>query len=626
MHPNFKFILVLTALFATTIAPASEHIDDPLQVLDFHFELEPADWEIIRHDQTYDIEKPAYFICGDEDPLYVSLRRKPTGAIPSDENPIKVSLKVDVDEYVADQEWHSHRKISLENGDDGMLVKEGLSWLLMARAGLITGSASWVRVYVNGNFMGVYTRVEQIDKSFLRRHIDEDEGWLYKEGEQRTNEGEPDPYEASLYYEPFDKAGDIPGDGYASTPEHCDLHQLLGIGAVNAFLVNPDGLLAKENNHWWYNSVRPRLYFPWDLDTVMHEGDEDIDPHNFGNAQRDFQIYLLGDPWTLSIFDDILTRLVDDSFDPGVLDLLLDDLHTAVGPAIDADPLNDLDRSASEEFSALSAWFHDRVSQLELMLPSPDPFPVVINELLASNRGINRDEGGEYADWVELYNRGAEPVQLGGYFLSDDPARPDRWEIPDITIAPGEYVLIWCDNDTLQGPLHTGFRLDADGERVGLYEVDGFFYSALDYAWFGPQDTDVSFGRLDDGSPGMRQLRSPTPGAPNVEDSPLVLTVSGAPAAIQRGEVLSFMAAVENTGGDEAFLDDAAIRVAGPLEAEISLYSGPDIAVQGYGVINRPILLSVPGTAPPGLYEVSVTISLDGLKLARDAFEIEVLQ
>ena len=39
---------------------------------------------------------------------------------------------------------------------------------------------------------------------------------------------------------------------------------------------------------------------------------------------------------------------------------------------------------------------------------------LVINEILASNDGANTDENGEFDDWFEIYNTGAEAVDIGG--------------------------------------------------------------------------------------------------------------------------------------------------------------------------------------------------------------------
>jgi len=144
------------------------------------------------------------------------------------------------------------------------------------------------------------------------------------------------------------------------------------------------------------------------------------------------------------------------------------------------------------------------------------PPAVRINEFLADNASVNLDEAGEYDDWVELYNGSAVTVALDGLYLSDDLAQPTRWPFPAGTaIPPGGYLLVWCDGDTGQGPLHASFRLDRDGEEIGLVDSDAHGHVPLDTVVFGPQQEDVSYGRRPDGADGWEPLDSPTPGGRN---------------------------------------------------------------------------------------------------------------
>ena len=59
---------------------------------------------------------------------------------------------------------------------------------------------------------------------------------------------------------------------------------------------------------------------------------------------------------------------------------------------------------------------------------------VVINEFSCSNYSLNI--GGDNEDFIEFYNSGAADVDLGGYFLSDQPSNPDKLEIPAGTNVP----------------------------------------------------------------------------------------------------------------------------------------------------------------------------------------------
>lgn len=141
--------------------------------------------------------------------------------------------------------------------------------------------------------------------------------------------------------------------------------------------------------------------------------------------------------------------------------------------------------------------------------------PLVINELMADNTQTLADPSGAFDDWVELYNAGSTPVSLLGLSLSDNPNEPSRWLLPDVTIAPGAYLVLWTDGDAHEGPLHGPFRLSRNGETLGLYQRDGSSFTLLDRVVFGPQDPDVSFGRSPDGSTTLGTLQQPTPGTAN---------------------------------------------------------------------------------------------------------------
>jgi hypothetical protein len=141
------------------------------------------------------------------------------------------------------------------------------------------------------------------------------------------------------------------------------------------------------------------------------------------------------------------------------------------------------------------------------------PPPLFINEFLASNATVNQDEMGAYEDWVELYNAGETPLDVGGMYLSDDLSRPTKWRFPDgAVIPPGGFLLIWTDDDEQDGPLHSGFKLSKTGEEIGLFERDSAANVLIDRVIFGPQMTDVSTGRWPDGGENWTAFESPTPG------------------------------------------------------------------------------------------------------------------
>jgi hypothetical protein len=145
--------------------------------------------------------------------------------------------------------------------------------------------------------------------------------------------------------------------------------------------------------------------------------------------------------------------------------------------------------------------------------------PVVINEVLASNGHTLVDPQGEYDDWIELYNRGGAPVNLGGMYLTDDSAEPTRWQFPtntpaQTTIPAHGYLLVWADGEVGDSGLHASFKLSASGETVALFDRDGL--TPIDSASFDAQRTDISYGRFPDGADIWSPLTTPTPGTQNI--------------------------------------------------------------------------------------------------------------
>lgn len=69
---------------------------------------------------------------------------------------------------------------------------------------------------------------------------------------------------------------------------------------------------------------------------------------------------------------------------------------------------------------------------------------VVFNEIQSLNLNIVKDDYDDYPDWVELYNRSTEAVDLEGYGLSDDITDLFKWSFPDITLQPGEHILVFA--------------------------------------------------------------------------------------------------------------------------------------------------------------------------------------
>ena len=182
---------------------------------------------------------------------------------------------------------------------------------------------------------------------------------------------------------------------------------------------------------------------------------------------------------------------------------------------------------------------------------------LVINEFMASNSATVADQDGEFDDWVELYNNTSSPIDLGGYYLSDDAADLMKWQFPAGTFIDGNgYLIIWTDDDEDQAGLHTSFKLSAAAESVILSDASGTVIDEVSYL---DQATDISYGRYPNGT-GNFQTMSPTFNAENMvttgtsdsEMEAVVLKVFPNPArneiTVSAGEVLTSVLVFNLTG------------------------------------------------------------------------------
>jgi hypothetical protein len=103
---------------------------------------------------------------------------------------------------------------------------------------------------------------------------------------------------------------------------------------------------------------------------------------------------------------------------------------------------------------------------------------VIINEFLVPNLSADglRDEDGDLQDWIELYNRGLNKINLNGWSLSSDQTQPGMWIFPSVVISPGQYLVVFVSGKdrapTNGGNLHTNFKLNSGGQYLGLFDAN----------------------------------------------------------------------------------------------------------------------------------------------------------
>ena len=134
---------------------------------------------------------------------------------------------------------------------------------------------------------------------------------------------------------------------------------------------------------------------------------------------------------------------------------------------------------------------------------------LVVNEACSKNLSVPTDPLGGTTDWIELHNRGDEPIYLAGYHLSDDPQRLDAWALPAVNLEPGSYLLLSHDEVNVDG-FHFPFKLGSGGESIVLSNAD---LEVVDLFHLPALQPDHSAGRSTSGD--VVLYDEPTPGGPN---------------------------------------------------------------------------------------------------------------
>ena len=380
---------------------------DPFTVLSLYIDMDDQDWDIIRRDLTNEIEVPAMFHAEGEEPIAVTVRRKSSRALPSESNPIKIGMKV----KTVSGNWHGVTTLSLENGGDGGPVEEGMAWQLHELASIdgFYGAdyhpalAAWVKVHLNGDYIGVYTNAEQRNKQFMRNRFEDGTSgkWFYEIDGATTWElesGDPhSPTWNALCFAPFNQSevkgrmaiGKCPQPSDAEFEtllnQYIDMQAMLTQGAVDAFLDNNDALFSHGKNYSFIdfdfvdNAPGPkRRYYPWDLDAVFRSKTGSIYGTFSGKnkiTQQPFEVAILNHPTYRQQYNAIMMALTDPTGPLGEANLhaFLDAAKAVVQPALDADPY--VGEFRTGEFDRLKSWISARIPSVRAQVVANQPDP-----------------------------------------------------------------------------------------------------------------------------------------------------------------------------------------------------------------------------------------------------------
>ena len=189
---------------------------------------------------------------------------------------------------------------------------------------------------------------------------------------------------------------------------------------------------------------------------------------------------------------------------------------------------------ASLVLAGLVACGADAVTPPDAMpLDGPDATPRGQGSETTADLVINEvAPRGDGADWIELHNTSAAPIDLCGYFLTDATDRLDHYlplggvrppaTCPSNLLDAGAYLMIAVDDTALPvdhaiafDPTHTPFSLGV-ADQVHLLTLAGQVVDGLSYLYPpGPSAPAAGTMARDPDGHGAFFVRTPTPGAGN---------------------------------------------------------------------------------------------------------------
>jgi hypothetical protein len=203
----------------------------------------------------------------------------------------KLSMKIKVDEYLPDQRLRGLKRLTFNSmSSDPSQLHERIAYRLFREMGVTAPRSAHARLVVNGESLGLFSLVEDVDGRFTDDRFQGGDGNLYKEQwpdsadtdlmTERlvTNEDVADHSVLLQFYSALAEAE--PSELPAVLARYMDVPELFAYVAVDRTINNWDGISAfycydeadceNHNFYLYQHEDEPRFsLIPWDLDNTF---------------------------------------------------------------------------------------------------------------------------------------------------------------------------------------------------------------------------------------------------------------------------------------------------------------------------------------------------------------------
>jgi hypothetical protein len=278
----------------------------------------------------------------------------------------KKSFKVDLNEYVAGQDYDGIKKFNLNNlFKDPSFIREKLTLDYMRRHGMHAPRCTYARVYLNNVYWGLYTIVEDVNSKFLSQHYGNNNGNLYKGDPQgdlqwfgssatsymtRYEMDQTQTNDWTDLVDLIDAINNSPTSTYYNDLET----KLFGIDAIqnmviNNMFVNLDSYCGSGHNYYIYHDSLQGVFrwIPWDVNEAFGTFRMNMTPTQLKNLAFDYvsqantrplATKMLADPTYKQIYIYSYCYLMD-NFTNAYLDPYIDSVANMIRADVYADNL-----------------------------------------------------------------------------------------------------------------------------------------------------------------------------------------------------------------------------------------------------------------------------------------------
>lgn len=277
----------------------------------------------------------------------------------------KKSMNIDFNEFVSGQDYDGLKKLNLNNGfKDPTMLREKIFLEFCKMIGMPAPRCTFGKVYINGTYWGLYTAVEQVNKSFLDIQFNDKKGNLFKgdphgvlmwkgptesnyygDYELKTNEDIND-WSDLVYL--IDKINNTSPTAYYDTLEkYMDSDTYLKYWAANIIFSNLDSYTGSGHNYYIYHDSTS-LKFKW----IMWDVNEAFGNFNMGmdlNAIHGLDMFFIPNPQGplshkmlqnstyYNMYIDKICDITENFFRHDILDPMIDSLANAIRSDLYAD-------------------------------------------------------------------------------------------------------------------------------------------------------------------------------------------------------------------------------------------------------------------------------------------------